>query len=236
MNRNWMLLNIALCSTALLLGYELRKQWRAYRIAHDSAKLQPQGAAAFQRPPSAPGSVVPPNYSAIVDKHLFNLERNNLVPPEPEPAAAMKVLAPRPILMGTMGLSGSSYALMVSGSGRGSNIYRRLKVGEDLDGYRLVRVLHDKVVMSADGKELDVRIADQPRPRSQPTAYAGGVGAGGGTRVSALGSPASSASATQPSAGQMPDPDAPEGTVFNGRRKRIVASPFGPTTVWEDAK
>ena len=34
----------------------------------------------------------------------------------------------------------------------------------------------------------------------------------------------------------MAAPDAPEGTVFNGKRKRIVASPFGPTIVWEDVK
>ena len=33
-----------------------------------------------------------------------------------------------------------------------------------------------------------------------------------------------------------PAGNAPEGTVFNGKRKRIVPSPFGPTIVWEDVK
>jgi hypothetical protein len=135
--------------------------------------------------------------------------------------------------MGTMGLAGSTYALMVSAAGGDSTLYRRLKIGEQLDGYTLVKVLHDKVVMSAGGAELDVRIADQPKPRLQ--AAPGEAASGSGSRVSAVGSAANPNSA-QTDSPQVPASNAQEGTVFNGKRKRIVASPFGPTIVWEDVK
>lgn len=205
-----------------------------YRTSHSSPQIQPQSTQPTQLPGRFSRQVTPPNYSAIVDKHLFNLERNNVIPADPPPPSEPKVLAPKPVLMGTMGLAGNTYALMVSGTGADSSLYRRLKVGEQLDGYTLVKVLRDKVVMNADGKELDVRIADQPRPRSQPASD--GAGAGSASKVSAVGSAGNSASATSSSSPQVPAGDAPEGTVFNGRRKRIVPSPFGPTIVWEDVK
>jgi len=234
MKRNWILLNLALCATASLLAFQLKKQWEAYGTSHNSVKIQPQTTETTQLPGRVAILATAPNYSPIVDKHLFNLERNNVIPAEPLPPSEPKVVAPKPILMGTMGLAGSTYALMVSGTGSDSTLYRRLKVGEQLDGYTLVKVLRDKVVMNADGKELDVRIEDQPRPRSQPAT--GGPAAGSGSKVSAVGAAGNSAPAANSGSPQVPAGDAPEGTVFNGRRKRIVPSPFGPTTVWEDVK
>jgi hypothetical protein len=233
MNRNWMLLNLVLCITASLLAFQLRKQWQTFYASHNAARIQPQSAQPTQYPGAVSKLLTPPNYSAIVDKHLFNLERNNVVPVDPPPPSEPKVVAPKPILMGTMGLAGSTYALMVSGAGGDSKLYRRLRVGEQLDGYTLVKVLHDKVVMSAEGTELDVRIADQPKPRSQaaPDVTASGTG----NRVSAVGT-SGNPNPAQVDSPQTPAPDAPDGTVFNGRRKRIVASPFGPTIVWEDVK
>lgn len=228
-----MLLNLVLFVTASLLAFQLRKQWQTYYASHNAARIQPQSTQATQYPGYVSKLVTVPNYSAIVDKHLFNLERNNVVPVDPPPPSEPKVVAPKPILMGTMGLAGTNYALMVSGAGGDSNLYRRLKVGDQLDGYTLVKVLHDKVVMNAGGTELDVRISDQPKPRSQPAP--GVTATGSGSRVSAVGT-SGNPNPAQTDSAQMPAPDAPEGTVFNGRRKRIVASPFGPTIVWEDAK
>ncbi len=105
MKRNWMLLNLALCVVALSLGYQLKKQWRAYSDTHSSAKIQPPRLSPSQLPANVSKGNVVPNYSSIVDQHLFNLERNNVIPADPQATTAPKVLAPKPILMGTMGLS-----------------------------------------------------------------------------------------------------------------------------------
>jgi len=231
MKKYWLILNALLLLLASFLVYQLRKQWRLYESQHNPARLIASTGQVVGIGARGPRTVVPANYSVIPDNHLFTVERNNTIPPEPTAAPDPKVTAPKPILMGIMGLSGSSYALMVSGNGGESNLYRRLKIGEQLDGYTLVRVLHDKVVMNAGGQELDVRIADQPR-RSQPAAQAA-PSASAGT-VSSLG--AAGGQATVRADPQFPPQDAPEGTVFNGRRKRMVPSPFGMTVVWEDVK
>lgn len=232
MKRHWIIINALLFLLASFLAYQVRRQWRLYERQHNPARLS---ASAGQLPGIiAPKSrsVVPANYSVISDNHLFSVERNNTIPPEPVQAPEPRVTAPKPILMGVMGLAGGSYALMVSGNGGESSLYRRLKPGEQLDGYTLVRVLQDRVVMNAGGQEIDVRIADQPR-RSQQTAAQAAPAASAGT-VSSLGS--AGVQATVGSDPQFPPQSAPEGTVFNGKRKRLVPSPFGMTVVWEDVK
>lgn len=217
---------------ACFLAYRLIRQWQTYQIDHRVARLKPQVS------PTTPASVRPPgsaqslNFSAIPDNHPFHVERNNTIPPDPPPLTQPKATGPKPILMGTMGFSGNSYALMVSTSSREPSVYRKVKVGEALDGYTLMKILPDKVVMSADGSEVDVRLDEQPRPKPQAPAYAGAVDAA--NRVASMDGPGT-ASSTVSRADVRPAPqDVPEGTVVNGKRKRLVASPFGPTIVWED--
>ncbi len=232
MKRHWVIINGLLLLLALFLAYEFWKQWRSYQGQHNPALLNPPAAQTANGGSRSQTNTTPPNYSAIPDNHLFSIERNNVIPEDPAPLAAPKVTAPKPILMGMMGLAGGSYALMVSGNGGESNLYRRLKVGEQLDGYTLVGFLHDRVIMSADGQEIEVRIADQPR-RSQPAAQAAAATSPSSRVASLDGAGGQSTARPDP---QVPPPDAAEGTVFNGKRKRLVPSPFGMTVVWEDVK
>lgn len=235
MKKNWIILNVLLLVVAALLAFQLNNQWRFYRSRHNPGRIKPSVAQNVPSVSRTSASAQPANYSAIVDNHLFSLDRNNVIPSEPPPPTESKVLAPKPILMGTMGLAGSAYALMVSGAGGDSSLYRRLKVGDELDGYALVKVFHDKVVMKAEGQEVDVRISDQPR-RSQ-SAAAAPASAAGGARVAPLdGAAASGTGASGVARPEVPPGEAPEGTLFKGKRKRLVDSPFGQTVVWEDVK
>jgi len=235
MKKNWVILNSLLLVVVALLAFQLNNKWRLYRSSHNPGRIKPSVAQHAPSVSRISALAEPANYSAIVDLHLFSLDRNNVIPPEPPPPAEAKVLAPKPILMGTMGLDGSAYALMVSSAGGDSSLYRRLKVGDELDGYALVKVFHDKVVMKAEGKEVDVRISDQPR-RSQSAAATQGS-AGAGSRVASLdGATASGAGTSGVARPEVPPAEAPEGTVFKGKRKRLVDSPFGQTVVWEDVK
>jgi hypothetical protein len=219
---------------ACFLAYRLIRQWRTYAVDHRVARLNPHSSVAAPANSVVPGSGQSLNFSAIPDNHPFHVERNNVIPPDPLPMAA-KVTGPKPTLMGTMGFSGNSYALMVSGNSREASVYRKVKVGEVLDGYTLVKILPDKVVMSADGSEVDVRLDEQPRPRAQ-NAPAQAAASDAGGRVVSMDGPAA-ASANVSRADPRPAPqDVPEGTIVNGKRKRLVASPFGPTIVWEDVK
>ena len=68
-----------------------------------------------------------------------------------------------------MGIGGEDVALMVSRGSRSSGgLYRRLKVGEALDGYTLLRVEGDRVVMKAGATEVKVSIDDRPGGSAPP--------------------------------------------------------------------
>jgi hypothetical protein len=218
---------------ACFLGYQLVKQWVRYRAEHRIARLSPD----LTVPPVATvrqlGGAQAFNFSAIPDNHPFHIERNNIIPPEPPPQMQARVTAPKPVLMGTMGFSGNSYALMVSSTSREPTVYKKVKVGETVDGYTLVRILPDKVVMTVDGNELDVRLDEVPRPRPQAQGYSGATDSA--RAVSIDGSGGASANLGRVEVKPAPQ-DVPEGTIVNGKRKRLVASPFGPTIVWEDVQ
>ena len=114
---------------------------------------------------ASPGSASPASASdaaAIAGHHLFHPDRNNDFPEEATEDAG-ESLGPAPVLMGTMGIGGEDVALMVSRGSRSSGgLYRRLKVGEALDGYTLLRVEGNRVVMKAGATEVKVSIDDRP--------------------------------------------------------------------------
>jgi hypothetical protein len=238
MKRNLILTNLFLAGLAVLLGYEFRDQWTLYQSQHNVAALNPKtGAIDSIQKPTAHISEVP-NYAAIVDNHLFNPDRNNVIPQD-QPVQT-KALPPKPILVGTLQLDEDEFALMVSDVQKDRPSYMRIKVGESLDGYTLVRILDQKVMMRADGKDIEVRlnepsklVARELNPASSVSNAASSAG-----RVTTIGSapvsPVNStgANVTQPLAKGV----IPEGTIVNGRKKKWVPSPFGPMETWEDAK
>ena len=146
------------------LGHSAGRQpWPRSRPS--TAPIPPGPAAS-----SSPGSASPASASdaaAIAGHHLFHLDRHNDFPEEATEEAE-ESLGPAPVLMGTMGIGGQDVALMVSRGSRSSGgLYRRLKVGEALDGYTLLRVEGDRVVMKAGATEVKVSIDDRPRGSAQ---------------------------------------------------------------------
>ena len=202
------------------------------------------GAAA-----SSPGSASPASASdaaAIAGHHLFHPDRHNDFPEEAveEPE---EQLGPAPVLMGTMGIGGQDLALMVSRGSRSSGgLYRRLKVGEALDGYTLLRVEGDRVVMKAGATEVKVGIDDRPggsgrparsrrpaaRPRPRtPTARPSSTGVGSPNRR-----PAAAGRRQGRSGRAIPPADLPAGTVRDGKRLVVIPTPFGDIRRWVEDK
>ncbi len=225
----------------MLLAYSFGRQWRQFEAEHRPDRLKPEskvkaGHSEKSAPPAAASS-----FAAIVDHHLFNLDRSNELPQAPPPVSPPATPpGPLPLLMGTVGISEEAYALMVSGNSRGSRLYERLKVGEALDGYTLVSVGMDQVVMKAGAAEVKVGINDRPRkasprrrgqprkasspktsPRRRPTA----ASSRGRTGGAATRQPARSGRATRPK-------DVPVGTVKDGKRLISVPTPFGEVKTW----
>ncbi|MEW5975198.1 MAG: hypothetical protein AB1898_05255 [Acidobacteriota bacterium] len=231
MRKQVILLNCLLLCSAGLAGYRLKQQWHDFQGAHHLSQLVASQNPANSPNPAGDGPVQVPNYSAIVDNHLFTVDRNNIIPAEVPVEAP---LAPKPILMGTMGIGEDQFALMVSEAPKASKEYRKIKVGESLDGYTLVRFLDQKVIMKAGGQEIEVRLNEPSKMVAREVGVAPQPGASQKVTTVATEGSSGAAAVNRPSA---PSPTSvPVGTVVNGYRKKMVPSPFGPMEAWEAVK
>ena len=157
-----------------------------------------------------------------------------------------EVLRPLPVLMGTMGLGREDFALMLPGGSRPSgSLYRRLKVGEELDGYTLVRVETDRVVMKSGTREVKIGMDDRSRKpkrraRTAPPAQAArprttGVGSGSSSKDRREG--AAIRQSARSKRNQLPKTwEVPLGTVRDGKRLIEEQTPFGAVRVWIEHK
>ena len=245
------LLSLLLLILGVCLSFLLRNQWNRFKVENNlknfSSKLLTESnelRRGFQ-------NSSPSDYRGIVDHHLFHFHRNNLIPEDPKPVTVEVVktikVKPKPILMGTMGFGTNSYALMVSReSVEKAKLYRRIKVGQSMDGFTLVRILMDKVVMQSEGKVIEIRIDDEsknaPQSRSRKTTSrrtarktVRGIGIGSRRSQSTV---SSISGRKKPSnknnQGMPPTTSVSVGTVVNGKRLIEVPSPFGPTRTWVD--
>jgi hypothetical protein len=238
MKRSYILINLLLLCSAAFLGYELRSQWNEYRLAHNIALLNPGSGVSETSPKAGVGPAVVANYAAIVDNDLFSSDRTNVIPLE-APVEASKAAAPKPILMGTLQLDEDEFALMVSDAQRDNTNYKRLKVGESLDGYTLVKILDQKVMMKVEGKEVEVRLNEPSKMVAREISPAASKAPGTAGQVTTVGSgpPATASARSGTTASQeVPKGAVPPGTVVNGRRKILVPSPFGMMESWEEVK
>lgn len=243
MKRNLVLLNVALLATAGLLAWTLYGQWRQFEAEHGLDRPSPgsQEAAADSEGPASPSFAR--SFAAIVDHHLFNLDRSNELPQELSDQARQE-LQPVPVLMGMMGLGGEEVALMVPGrSGSSGGLYRRLEVGEELDGYTLVRIETDRVVMKSGDREVRVgmdrrsrkarRTARTAAQTAAPSTTGVGAGRSSGNRRQGNARRRSARSARQRATNLM---NTPVGTVRDGKRLIEQQTPFGPVRVWVEEK
>jgi hypothetical protein len=237
MKRNLLLTNLFLLITAVFFGLQLKNQWSQFQAQNNLLALntQPDPVQTGTRAAGRPAEVL--NYGAIVENLLFSPDRDNIVLPE-APTAVPEQLKPKPILTGIVGLGSHDIALMLPPDAKDNSDYRRLKVGDSIGAYTLVKCLQQKVVMSLDGKEMEIPISEpknlvareastRPNVPSPPKSE----------RVTTLGSvpevqPPNPAQSSLPStAGQVPI-----GTVRQGKVLKSFPTPFGPMNVWVDEK
>ena len=234
--RKLIFLNLILIGVALLLFHHLYSQRNQFWASHNLSILNPKPdvASAAQNPVAKPASVT--SYVAIVDNNLFALDRNNIIPLEPQSV----VNKPKPILTGILGFGGQDLALMLPADAKDSRDYRQLKVGGTIDGYTLVKFLDQKVMMSIGGKELEVPLSEPTKLVARELAVTApsqpATGSANTARVTSIDSGVDS---TRSNAPNVPNPppqassdQAPVGTVVNGKVKRSIPSPFGPFTIY----
>lgn len=242
MKRRLILVNLSLLGLVAALALQLRSQWKSYQLTHHSALLNAKAERSNQPGKTAMKPLEVLNYSAIVDNHLFTPDRNNIIPPDVTVPA--KTL-PKPVLTGVIGLGEEEFALMISADPKEGRDSKRLKVGESISGYTLVKIFDQKVLMGVDGQEVEIRISEPtqlvareinpPAPPVTPSnsARVSTVGSAAGSEASS----ASAASGRPAPNGALPRPqDVPDGTVIGNKKKVVNHSPFGDMVVWVDVK
>jgi hypothetical protein len=236
--KNLFLMNVLLLAGVLVQIWYLRNQWREFQAQHLALyqNLKAEGKLNVPATSTKPAEVA--NYSAIVENLLFAADRNPVIPVET--TATATPLAPKPVLMGTISLNGDDYALMISADPKESKDYRRLKVGESLSGYTLVKILDQKVQMNAAGTSVEIRLNEPSRLVARDVGPQTTTAATGGPSVTSVGGssalPQGSTAVASPNSQSVPPGGIPVGTIIQGRRKTLVPSPFGPMEAWVDVK
>jgi type II secretory pathway component PulC len=235
MKRDQILANFVLLATTLFIGYHLKSQWVQFWVENNLQAFEgkKEQAPAGTKPGVQPREVS--NYGAIVESLLFNPDRNSVVVADPTVAVAERP-KPKPILTGIVGLGAYDIALMLPAEARDNSEYRRLKVGDSISGYTLVKCLDQKVLMSLDGREVEIPISE-PKHLVAREAAPVTTGAGGSKseRVTSLSSAPAAQNPIQPAA-PPPATQVPIGTVREGKVLKSFPTPFGPMNLWVDEK
>ncbi len=237
MTKKLWLLNLLLVAALALLARELRHNWRQAREREQKMLSKQVAPAAVPPVPAvpAPQAVQAVGYAEIAQQTLFSKDRNPnvIVDPPPPPAPP----PPFPKFYGVMNLGDGPEAILSEAQGRQQRSY---KVGDEISEFKLAAIRNDELEFAWKEKTFVKKFselrekADEPRQAEART-------------VSAPPPPAPARSITPAAA--APDKDigggmascnpgdsSPAGTVVDGRRKVISATPFGQVCRWEPVR
>lgn len=238
MRRKLLLLNAVLLVLLAYGGWQLRQAWmaaKAREAAELNRKLRPGAPPPFTPLAAAP-PVSPGGYADIAQHMLFDRERNpNVVvvvetPPPPPP----KPMPPLPVYHGQMNI-GSGPTAILSQTANGA--HEVVHPGEQIGQFKLVDVNSDEIVFEWDGNTIRKRVdtlvdrsiaaapvatasvrTEQPAPAAPVVKMPTGPGADiGRDNMKAC----------------DPNDSLPAGTVKDGFRKVVSATPFGDSCRWD---
>jgi hypothetical protein len=237
------LLDVALLVLVGLLFWQLRREWIDSHV-RDEALLH-RSLPATQVPGLTPLDKVDPTtaaaYADVATKDLFSEDRNpNVVvePPKPEPE---KPPPPFPVAHGVMLWPGVPPTIVLSDKSGGTQ--KGYHPGESIGQWKLVSLDNSFVGLEWNGKEFKKRIDElidrTPVHEIAVVAPASRIPAPKAAPSQSLSSGPKSGPGLDTGAGQRAcvsgDSD-PDGTVRDGMKKVVIATPFGNNCHWEAVK
>jgi hypothetical protein len=211
-----------LCVVSLVgLGWKFGKDWRACAAHKGPQALETHPFSDVPVPPP----LSPPDYTAIARQNPFHADRNDVIT---EPAQA-KVVGPPPLVYGSL-IFGSTRSVLLGREQ--SPKAEQVAEGSTFDGYRVVRVLPQSVVLESSAGQEEImfynameklrrqttKTSASARPGSQPS---GAASESGANPSSAAVTNVGSASSAPPPVSQATAKTAPPG-------KEWMDTPFGP--------
>lgn len=154
------------------LGALLTGEWLHLRQQRLHGGQNPSAPAATPAEPElAADDFALPNisqYQQMVERPLFMESRRPSQPAPPEPPAPPKLEPPPPIsfkLMGILATPQGKMALVADAKGK----YKRLKVRDALDGWQIVDIKPDRVLLDHGGNREDLALLKKRPPGAAPT-------------------------------------------------------------------
>ena len=240
------LLDLALLLLAALLAWQLRREWVASHardlvLLHGSLPATPvPGLAPLDK--VAAVSVI--DFAEVALKNLFSKDRNPNVIVEPTPPPPPKPQPPFPVAHGVMLWDGVPPTIVLSEKAGGPQ--KGYHPGDTIGPWKVVSIDSSYADFEWDGKEFKKRIDElidqtpiaqiappSPAPAAAPQPPVMPA-------VQTLSSASSSPQVGQSTGGGyracVPGDSAPNGTIVDGMRKVVTATPFGAGCTWEPVK
>lgn len=228
MRKQNLILNLLLTLSLIGLAWKLRNDWRNYAAENSPQKLEIHPMNGVPLPPSA----VVPDYTAVARQNPFHADRNDVID---QPTAQAKPIGPPPLIYGSFILGDTRFALMATEQ---SPKAERVPEGGMFEGYRLVKVLRESVILeSAAGRDEIMLYNALTRLRRQQTKTTTSAS----SRSSTSNQVTSTGSATPPTG--LPSAEMANATSANSAAptnlqsvpavavppgKEIIDTPFGP--------
>lgn len=238
------LLDLALLVVAGLLFWQLHREWTGSH-ARDLALLNsvlPAARVPGLAPLDKVDAVTAADFADVATKDLFSKDRNPNVIVDPPPPPPVKPQPPFPIAHGVMLWAGVPPTIVLSEKSGGAQ--KGYHPGDTIGPWKIVSVDTSYAEFEWDGKEFKKRIdelidrnaiaeaappppsapaqAAPPKPATQTLSSSSnsgpGVDTGGGFKAC------------------TPGDSSPNGTVVDGMKKVVTATPFGTGCTWEPVK
>ncbi len=247
MTRKLLLLDLVLVAVMAAAGIQFRKAWVAVK-AREAATLR-RTVKPVALPPLPPlatePAVAPATYVEVAAKMLFDPSRNPTVVIEKPPPPPPKPMPPLPFYHGMLNLGDGPIAIL---SVTASSPHVAVHPGEPIGPFKLLDANGEEVLLEWDGKQIR-KTVDELTDHKQN----GAVPQQADART-AVAAPETRTEAPQPEQ-QKPAPKAgpgditafgfrtcnmndglAAGTVMEGFRKTMNATPFGQTCTWNPVK
>ena len=244
MKHKLLLINLLLLALVAASGSVLRQKWRASKAREES--LMKQKAAPLPAPVITPIPAVPPAppavYADVAQKLLVSKDRNpNVFVEPPPPPPAPPVMPPLPFTYGVMDFGSGPSVMMAEKSGGQQHTYR---LGDKIGPFKLLGVNRTDILFDWNGKPVQKKLSELVDKNANAAA-----------ERAAAEAPKQAAAAAAPQAVKQPVGEAkpgaamsgdikgcqagdasPAGTVADGFKKVVSASPFGQVCRWESVK
>ncbi len=244
MTRKLIALTVALAVVIVLLAVELRREWRTAHLHQQTVlgyRMKPAPAvplAALLKPEPVQAAA----FAVVAEKNLFSKDRNPNVILDPVAPPPQKAVPPFPVARGVMLWDGVPPTVVLSDRAGGTQ--HGYHPGESIGEWKIVAVDNQYLSLEWDGKQFKKRLDEL----LDKTTLSGPDAPPAPAQQQAAAAPAPPATTTLQSA-SGPGGDVgggfkacvagdttPSGTVVNGMKKVVSASPFGSGCQWEPVK